>query len=782
MQQPSSSAGGVGNSILQLIIILLSYPAMAQRMENSSGSAAFLSLLLIFTIAINVLVTIICYTFFILSIFPEAIFWRSSGFFSIFFALLTVECMMIPTAPRRLMFIPVDIPSQYFPLALYGIFALFGGPQLDLLVAILAGYLHSQGHFDKVKPSSYQLEQLEAAGPGPGGLLRGLLHSVSRSRGWVLAGAALGHDAWIAVNANEVGRSGGGNNTPSARRLNASEELVEWIFANKMRPAAKAQHRTPADDGLQYWLSRTQNVGQVYPTASDPQTNLTTGPAQASDIEDSRYPPISVSPFDHHKVDNTSGCYCLSLLLNESDNSAPVTIKILSDWERLWTHLSLDKSDDIGRNSGFLFDLASILLYTYFYRLYNGSSIMLPPTPHDPSEDRLLGGEESESIGPVHTSSERWFDAVALMMQQVFGMCKSVVHCESRELSRNLTTSRHATSSYSHLLNIAFKFLVRHCRVNAREINLGERRYKFAFLFIFTILPLYFAIVISIDIIAIVAVCYSEGQSSKLCRNTIINNVLTLGGLTNQLFFFIVYGTMILSMIGLSYGSELAYFMIGAWLRRYSSLRRVSHGPDKDEQEDIVPSPAPSHHLRHEEKCEDHAEAEYDGEPELNDLTPHLTRDAIEHYLFIVEYLRQCGALWSPVIIVVFVYAFILMFVLFGKLAIFPLSQLITPSAVQYLIVFVLQIVLFMVFPTWSLAHVNACISLIEELFKNASAEDFKIIGGKEKWTDFVETVPPAWTLYGLWITYNRIAGLASTALTAGGTVAFTYSVTGSAR
>ena len=43
-----------------------------------------------------------------------------------------------------------------------------------------------------VKPSSYQLEQLEAAGPGPGGLLRGLLHSVSRSRGWVLAGAALG--------------------------------------------------------------------------------------------------------------------------------------------------------------------------------------------------------------------------------------------------------------------------------------------------------------------------------------------------------------------------------------------------------------------------------------------------------------------------------------------------------------------------------------------------------------------------------------------------------------
>ena len=90
------------------------------------------------------------------------------------------------------MFIPVDIPSKYFPLALYGLFSLFGGPQLDLLVAIFVGYLSSKGHLDRVKPSSYQLEQLEAAGPGPGGLLRGLFHSVSRARGWVLAGAALG--------------------------------------------------------------------------------------------------------------------------------------------------------------------------------------------------------------------------------------------------------------------------------------------------------------------------------------------------------------------------------------------------------------------------------------------------------------------------------------------------------------------------------------------------------------------------------------------------------------
>jgi hypothetical protein len=90
------------------------------------------------------------------------------------------------------MFIPVDIPSKYFPLALFALFSLFSGPELDLLVAMLVGFLYSKGHLDRFKPTSYQLEQLEANGAGPGGFLRGMLHSASRSKGWVLAGAALG--------------------------------------------------------------------------------------------------------------------------------------------------------------------------------------------------------------------------------------------------------------------------------------------------------------------------------------------------------------------------------------------------------------------------------------------------------------------------------------------------------------------------------------------------------------------------------------------------------------
>lgn len=47
-------------------------------------------------------------------------------------------------------------------------------------------------------------------------------------------------------------------------------------------------------------------------------------------------------------------------------------------------------------------------------------------------------------------------------------------------------------------------------------------------------------------------------------------------------------------------------------------------------------------------------------------------------------------------------------------------------------------------------------------------------------WIEFVNSVPAAWTLYGVWITYARITGVVTTALTAGGTAAFTYFLTGS--
>lgn len=88
--------------------------------------------------------------------------------------------------------VPVDIPSKYFPLIMYVLFSLFTGPKLSFAIAIGIGFLSQNGYLDRLKPSSYFLGGLESS--------TGFLYSISRSRGWVLAGAALGHDAWIPVN------------------------------------------------------------------------------------------------------------------------------------------------------------------------------------------------------------------------------------------------------------------------------------------------------------------------------------------------------------------------------------------------------------------------------------------------------------------------------------------------------------------------------------------------------------------------------------------------------
>lgn len=189
----------VGNSLLNTIVLALFYPLMGSRMESSFGSSLYLWLLGFITVLTNVVFNLCCLLAYFFSM-PEALFYSCSGFWVPMFGLITIECMLTPDAPRQLMFIPVNIPSMYFPLVLYVFFALFSGPQLDFLLALGVGYLYSKGFLDRFRPSSTYLESLEAAG--------GMLHQISRVRGYVLAGV-LGHDAWLPTNAAQVVRESG---------------------------------------------------------------------------------------------------------------------------------------------------------------------------------------------------------------------------------------------------------------------------------------------------------------------------------------------------------------------------------------------------------------------------------------------------------------------------------------------------------------------------------------------------------------------------------------------
>jgi membrane associated rhomboid family serine protease len=181
----------VGNSILTLILICFFYPSMGKRIEDSIGSSGFLFLLGTLSLLVNGIFLAICMVLYTLGQ-GDALFYSCSGFWTVIFALLTMECMLSPDAPKRMLLIPVDIPSKYFPLVLYGFFCLFSGLQLSFAISIGVGYAYHKGYLDKLRVSSYYLESLETNG--------GVLHGISRSRGWILSGAALGHDAWVALN------------------------------------------------------------------------------------------------------------------------------------------------------------------------------------------------------------------------------------------------------------------------------------------------------------------------------------------------------------------------------------------------------------------------------------------------------------------------------------------------------------------------------------------------------------------------------------------------------
>jgi membrane associated rhomboid family serine protease len=189
----------VGNSIIDLVMILMFFPTMGGRMEASLGSASYLVLMATLTLVTNLLFIVICLSFYLFGM-VTALFFPCAGFWNVLFALITIECMQVPDQPRRMFMLPVDIPSKYFPLVLYLLFILFSGPILSYLLAIGVGFLYSQGYLDKLKPTSYYLEGLESQG--------GMLHSISRSKGWILAGAAIGHDAWVAANSEAAGGAG----------------------------------------------------------------------------------------------------------------------------------------------------------------------------------------------------------------------------------------------------------------------------------------------------------------------------------------------------------------------------------------------------------------------------------------------------------------------------------------------------------------------------------------------------------------------------------------------
>jgi hypothetical protein len=84
----------VGNSILNVILILITFPTMASKLEWSIGSSAFLFLIGFISLTTNIIFDFICYFVYFCGN-PTLLFLNSSGFWSVLFGLITIECMQV---------------------------------------------------------------------------------------------------------------------------------------------------------------------------------------------------------------------------------------------------------------------------------------------------------------------------------------------------------------------------------------------------------------------------------------------------------------------------------------------------------------------------------------------------------------------------------------------------------------------------------------------------------------------------------------------------------------
>eukprot|EP01036_Dinobryon_divergens_P027451 gene27451-36227_t len=531
-----------------------------------------------------------------------------------------------------------------------------------------------------------------------------------------------------------------------------------------------------------------------------------------------------------------TGCYEISLPVPKASNildhvakrrkindSVFVPVKILADWECLWLQLSSDKSDDIAQHLSllrvcisffmhgrtlklfwvifaynqildfwlsaassssivitvltFIYYLTCAVFYLVLFRLYVGNDgDSNTQMDDDGAQDALLDSpsprQDTDTTSKA-TISNDWLASlnqfVATMASELSLLCSfQSMAVASSATFRKAKNSRRIVSSFDQLLNIALKYVTRHCEMNVREIDLNRIGYKLSFLSAATILPLYCLLIIAYGWADTFITCNLEGASSSECRNAIIYLAFTFGCTTKATYSYLMYGAMIVSVIGLSYGTELAYYMARCWMHRYAGLRTVlCYLPEQSSKADLESSNPKA------ENMDDLEWLEIAG-INFRELSQHLTRDATEQYLFMVEYMRQSGAVWSSVIVMMYIYALILL-ALLVYIVIVLQSAAANSGTLLVLIVFVFQIVLFFVFPTLSVAHANSFIAPLFERFNNSSRDDFGMIGGKAMWLDFVNSVPAAWTVCGLWITYSRIAGMITTTLTAAGTGCITY-------
>ena len=140
-----------------------------------------------------------------------------------------------------------------------------------------------------------------------------------------------------------------------------------------------------------------------------------------------------------------------------------------------------------------------------------------------------------------------------------------------------------------------------------------------------------------------------------------------------------------------------------------------------------------------------------------------IVKDATEQYLFLREIMAAADRIWSPALTALFLFAAYISVQYSAFAVIYALDNNIF-LVIQIIIFILIRISVLVLYPIISISHANAYIYKLKACFLISAPTDYELLDGRSRWKELMEQTPAVWTYYGLWITWERLYGLLSTA------------------
>ena len=240
----------------------------------------------------------------------------------------------------------------------------------------------------------------------------------------------------------------------------------------------------------------------------------------------------------------------------------------------------------------------SIVFYVVFFRLYRGPIFSILHKQHGKSTSSEMNQEgsakekekekEKASDCPYEDLSKytiHWkgaFRRVFLAVRAEIAGGGSLHPDQTSSLPAPAASlpsyreyHRYQTLTFEDLLGVALKFLTIYCPFNARSPVFHRRSYRLSLLATVTLLPA--AALISVYTAAASSVLSQcQDPAAAACLYVTVYTGCSLLFLTDVTVIVLFYGSLVVCLVGLCYGAEIAYWMSDSWIRRFGPLRRVS--------------------------------------------------------------------------------------------------------------------------------------------------------------------------------------------------------------